>query len=274
VALQPGTLLTLGTAADASFGGSFGGAGGLVKQGSGALTLGAANSHTGGTQVRQGRLVISADSQLGAAASVLLLDGGTLATTGAGNLVLDARRSLQVGLQGGTLDVAAAAGLDVRGPLSGGGALVKQGAGALQLAGDNSGFSGALDLRAGSLALQHALALGSANALHLAAGTLLACAGALLPLALVFGQFAAPPGAWVQAAPWVVVQGGLQATAFLLYFGLLARRGGVFTSQVGYIITLAGLAWGVALFDERHGWLTLPAVALVLLGLWLVTVRR
>jgi drug/metabolite transporter (DMT)-like permease len=112
------------------------------------------------------------------------------------------------------------------------------------------------------------------DSITLAAGTLLACAGALLPLALVFGQFAAPPGAWVQAAPWVVVQGGLQATAFLLYFGLLARRGGVFTSQVGYIITLAGLAWGVALFEERHGWLTLPAVALVLLGLWLVTVRR
>lgn len=113
-----------------------------------------------------------------------------------------------------------------------------------------------------------------ADSVALACGTLLASACVLLPIALLAGHLAAPPEGWGVAGPWIVLQGALQATAFLLFFRLMARRGGVFTSQVGYIVTLTGLLWGVVLFDERHGWLTVPAVALVLLGLWLVTVPR
>lgn len=113
-----------------------------------------------------------------------------------------------------------------------------------------------------------------ADSVALACGTLLACACALLPIALLAGHFVAPTQGWGAAVPWIVFQGALQATAFLLFFRLMGRRGGVFTSQVGYIVTLSGLVWGLALFGERPGWLTIPAVALVLLGLWLVTVPR
>jgi drug/metabolite transporter (DMT)-like permease len=112
------------------------------------------------------------------------------------------------------------------------------------------------------------------DSVALACFTLLACAAVLLPLALVAGHLVAPPAGWGAALPWIAVQGALQATAFLLFFRLMGRRGGVFTSQVGYIVTLSGLLWGMALFGESHGWLTLPAVALVLLGLWLVTMPR
>jgi drug/metabolite transporter (DMT)-like permease len=113
-----------------------------------------------------------------------------------------------------------------------------------------------------------------ADSMALACGTLLASASVLLPIALLAGHLAPPPEGWGAAVPWIVFQGALQATAFLLFFRLMGRRGGVFTSQVGYIVTLSGLVWGLALFGERPGWLTIPAVTLVLLGLWLVTVPR
>jgi drug/metabolite transporter (DMT)-like permease len=47
----------------------------------------------------------------------------------------------------------------------------------------------------------------------------------------------------------------------------------VTTSQIGYVITLAGLAWGAVIFAERPGLLTLPAAGLIFAGLWLVTRR-
>ncbi len=59
--------------------------------------------------------------------------------------------------------------------------------------------------------------------------------------------------------------------AFLLYFRSLAAHGGVITSQAGYVVTLAGIAWGSVLFGERPGWLTIPTAALVFAGLALVT---
>lgn len=106
--------------------------------------------------------------------------------------------------------------------------------------------------------------------LPLAAGAL--CAGALgLGLAaLVTGGTRSPPGlGWaVLIAP---LQAALGALAYILYFRSLAAHGGVVTSQVGYIVTLTGLGWGLLLFGEVPGWLTVPAAGLVFAGLALVT---
>jgi drug/metabolite transporter (DMT)-like permease len=105
--------------------------------------------------------------------------------------------------------------------------------------------------------------------------------GTLLCSALFFAAFAGVRREWHwpgEAAAWVeaviLLQGALTALAYALYFRLIARAGGVFTSQVGYVATLAGVAWGVALFAERPGWLALPAAGLVFAGLWLVTRGR
>ncbi len=105
--------------------------------------------------------------------------------------------------------------------------------------------------------------------------------GTLLVSALFFALFAGVRREWHwpgEGAPWVegviLLQGALTALAYALYFRLIARAGGVFTSQVGYVATLAGVAWGVALFAERPGWLALPAAGLVFAGLWLVTRAR
>jgi drug/metabolite transporter (DMT)-like permease len=71
--------------------------------------------------------------------------------------------------------------------------------------------------------------------------------------------------------PITMAQGVLLALAYLIYFRSLATQGGVVTSQVGYIVTITGLIWGFAIFGEVPGWLTIPAAALVFIGLAMVT---
>jgi drug/metabolite transporter (DMT)-like permease len=105
-----------------------------------------------------------------------------------------------------------------------------------------------------------------------AAGTvILASAGAAV-LALPMGQLSLPPNAGVAAI--LLLQGVMTALAYLLYFRLLVRAGGVFASQISYVITLAGLSWGYLLFDEVPGWLTIPAAALIFTGVALVTLEK
>ncbi|WP_439580148.1 DMT family transporter [Elioraea sp.] len=105
--------------------------------------------------------------------------------------------------------------------------------------------------------------------LALAAGTTAAATLWLIPASLLFGQFRLP-GADAATA-LAAGQGLLVATAYLIYFRLLTRQGGVFVSQVGYLIVLTGLFWGWVFFAEMPGALVLPAAALIFVGLALAT---
>jgi drug/metabolite transporter (DMT)-like permease len=105
-----------------------------------------------------------------------------------------------------------------------------------------------------------------------AAGTLvLAAAGAAL-VAWPLGHLSLPSAGWIWAL--LMAQGVLTALAYLLYFRLLVRAGGVFTSQISYVVTLTGLLWGFLLFAEVPGWLTIPAAALIFTGVALVTLEK
>ena len=110
--------------------------------------------------------------------------------------------------------------------------------------------------------------------LALATGTLAAAALGAGIAAVPLGH--APPGlsavgGGLPMPLLVAAQAGLTAIAYLLYFRLLGRVGGVVTSQVGYIVTLAGLGFGYLIFAEVPGWLTIPAAVLIFAGLALVT---
>jgi drug/metabolite transporter (DMT)-like permease len=122
-------------------------------------------------------------------------------------------------------------------------------------------------------ALSNVLAIGlaprGAQPLPVAAGTVAAATLCLAIFALAAGQARLPPPTPVSLL--LLLQGGLIALAYLVYFRTIARLGPVVTSQVGYLITLTGLAWGYLLFGEVPGWLTLPAAALVFAGIALVT---
>ena len=55
---------------------------------------------------------------------------------------------------------------------------------------------------------------------------------------------------------------------------MIRTAGPVFASQTAYVITLAGVFWGMALLGERHSVYVWAALALMLLGLALVRPRN
>lgn len=112
------------------------------------------------------------------------------------------------------------------------------------------------------------LAPRGAAPLALAAGT---CAAAALMMAVIAFSTGQIRSVDLAGLPITMTQGVLLALAYLIYFRSLATQGGVVTSQVGYIVTITGLIWGFAIFGEVPGWLTIPAAALVFIGLAMVT---
>lgn len=64
------------------------------------------------------------------------------------------------------------------------------------------------------------------------------------------------------------------ATAYTLFLNMIRTAGPVFASQTAYVITLAGVFWGMALLGERHSLYVWAALALMLAGLALVRPRE
>ncbi|WP_132999762.1 DMT family transporter [Luteimonas arsenica] len=107
-----------------------------------------------------------------------------------------------------------------------------------------------------------------ASVMDIAPGLLLSAGLVLLAVA------ALAPG---QSLAWPTHWGGplaLLATAslfYVLYFNLQQAAGAVYLSQIGYVAAAAGLAFGVTLFDEQVAAPMFAGIALVVLGVVLVT---
>ena len=113
-----------------------------------------------------------------------------------------------------------------------------------------------------------------ADALALACGTAAGAAAWLALAAALPGEPWGPLSLASLVRPHDLLaagQGGLTALAYAIYFRLLTRHGGMFASQVGYVVVLTGLFWGALLFGEVPGLLVLPAVACIFAGLGLAT---
>ncbi|WP_395397577.1 autotransporter outer membrane beta-barrel domain-containing protein [Novosphingobium sp. BL-8A] len=120
----------------------------VVKTDAGTLILSGANTYTGGTLIDGGTVQIAADANLGAAAGAVTLDGGTLATSA--NLA--SNREIQLA-GAGSISAANATTFTLNGTVTGTGALTKAGLGTLVLTGDNSDYTGAATVAAGTLAV-------------------------------------------------------------------------------------------------------------------------
>lgn len=101
-------------------------------------------------------------------------------------------------------------------------------------------------------------------------GMLTAAAMMLTPLVLTTGSFV--PLAW----PWAEIEWAIFGMAVINVLGygtfvyLVTYAGPVFASQEAYVVTLAGVAWGILLFGEVHSAWVWGALVVMIAGLALI----
>lgn len=105
-------------------------------------------------------------------------------------------------------------------------------------------------------------------------GASLVGAAIALPLALATGQFIDPRPPWGLPDAAIVLSASVHAIVYASYVWLVGRAGSVFAAQVSYFVTGFGVIWSMIILGERYsGWIW-SAMALMLLGLFLVQPRR
>ncbi|MCY3997567.1 MAG: DMT family transporter [Rhodobacter sp.] len=101
------------------------------------------------------------------------------------------------------------------------------------------------------------------------------CAGLTLLPFVLFTSAPLLPGWPLSVGEWALA--GIALVTVLDYFlfvFLVNRAGPVFTSQAAYVVTLAGVGWGMLLFGESHSiWIWL-ALFLAMIGVSLVQPRQ
>ena len=89
-------------------------------------------------------------------------------------------------------------------------------------------------------------------------------------------------GSWIDPTqtPWVAPDWAIlaiacaHALAYCGYVWLVGRAGAVFTSQVGYLVTGFGIVWAKVILGETYSGWVWAALALMVLGVFLVQPRR
>jgi autotransporter-associated beta strand protein len=197
VDVNSGATFALSQTTNGTFSGLIEGAGRFVKSGSGDVTLSGANTYSGGTLVSGGTLTGTTSSlqgnitnnaavvfnQASAGTYAGAMSGnGSLTKSGAATLTLSGANSYSGGtlvsagaLEGSTASLQGSITNNAtvvmnqttngsyNGAMSGNGALAKAGSGTVTLGGNNSSYSGAIDLQAGGLIAANNNALGSSS---------------------------------------------------------------------------------------------------------------
>ncbi len=156
--------LTTPGAKDVSIGGIVSGTGGLVKSGTGALTLAGNNSFAGGINASGGRLI---------AANNLAFGGGSVALSGGAKLegAASSRTIANNVSVSGSAKVGGATDVTLTTTVSGSGTLVKEDANTVTLQAANS-FSGAVQVNGGTLVAGGLNALGAVSSIAVNGGAL------------------------------------------------------------------------------------------------------
>ena len=144
----------------------------LTKQGAGTVTLGAANTFTGGVTISEGTLRITQGLSLGTnpasyVADQILINGGTLDYNAASNFNSASNRGFSLGASGGTIRVSGAGSYTISAIIADvagqSGRLTKTGPGTLIMAGANS-YTGGTTINEGTLRISQSSGLGAAPA--------------------------------------------------------------------------------------------------------------
>ncbi len=171
---QPVALFVGNNGQNTNFGGSMGGNGSLTKIGSGALTLGGANTFTGTTYVSSGTLTVGTplalqNSPLNPGGSGTFSFGSQTAAALGGLTATGTLNLANVSMQPVALTLNTAGNLNFGGQLTGGSSVTMSGGGVQVLSGNNS-YTGGSNITSGMLQFQGANALPS-GAIGLGGGT-------------------------------------------------------------------------------------------------------
>ena len=94
-----------------------------------------------------------------------------------------------------------------------------------------------------------------------------------LPLALLSGQWIDPTKTFGRPEAALVIGAALHALVYACYVWMVGKAGSVFTSQTSYMVTATGVLWSMALLGESYSiWIWL-ALAVMLVGMFLVQPR-
>ena len=112
------------------------------------------------------------------------------------------------------------------------------------------------------------------DSLALVCGMLAMSAIYMLPVVWLTDSFVPLGTRWGVTEFSVLGMMVFSALAYALFLYVIETSGPVFASQTAYIITIAGVFWGILIFDERHSWWIWAALAVMIAGLALVTPKE
>lgn len=112
------------------------------------------------------------------------------------------------------------------------------------------------------------------SSLGLACGMLIAAGSTQTTLMLIFIPPYLPLPPWGLPEAALFAQIAISSVAYVIYFHIVQVAGAVYFSQVGYIVTVSGLLWGMAFFGEQHSHWIYAGTALILGGFALVNAGR
>lgn len=112
------------------------------------------------------------------------------------------------------------------------------------------------------------------HSITLAAGMLFVSTFTLAPLAIVFDQVHYLNFPFTVGDYAIFAQISASILAYILFFEILRMVGAVQFSFTSYVITLTGIGWGILFFAEAHSLWIWVAVAFILIGLALVTIKQ
>ncbi|MBL8526861.1 MAG: autotransporter-associated beta strand repeat-containing protein, partial [Burkholderiales bacterium] len=179
-----GGLLTYNAAGAATQSGVISGAGSVVKNGAGTLTLSGANSYSGATSINAGALQLGAANRIANTSAVTVASGATFNLNNFAETVGSIAGAGTIALGTGTLTAGGNnTSTTFSGAATGSGGLTKTGTGTLTLSGANA-YTGATAVNAGVLRVQSNTALGTvAGATTVASGAVLEVDGSGLAIA-------------------------------------------------------------------------------------------
>lgn len=95
-----------------------------------------------------------------------------------------------------------------------------------------------------------------------------------LPLALGSGQWIDPRSPYDTAQIALMVSAVLHVFAYTGYVWLVGRAGPVFAIQISYLVTLFGILWAWLILSEAYPPAVWAALAMMMLGMYLVQPRK